>query len=453
MSSATTPPALPRAAARLLLLCAVQVLGVYAWHALTRGAAAPFSTDDILGAFGVVWMVPALWLAAWQLTGLRDLRRALLGAAATLAMCVATFFAALVLGLFSAGLLALPTGAAGVVLIALFVARQEAAEDDMPRPAWPHVVGLLLALAGLIPAWLGTFERFHAEIPPAGASFGGLAAALLPYVLIFLPHGLLALAVRPGPAPLPWRRGGTMLAAGLLAPAAFQGPAWMATLPGRIAAEHAELRLFVEAGGRQSGLHPGAQVEAAMGGRRILFTVPEGWLGLHPGRPVAPELPRAIEIAPDPRLPLPAPPLRRLRLAAAIELPMVAVGAAGPEHAAWHPHGCTAPDAAGLVLCRQLAFRDDRVADAEVAARLPEAALPRRILARFETGESGWLMLAPGLQGRCYAREACRLRFAAEDGIEVEAEVPAAAGDDWPAVRAAVAALLRQAAGLELAPR
>jgi hypothetical protein len=445
MSSATTPPALPRAAARLALLCAVQALGVHAWYALTHGAAAPFGSDDVVGALGVIWMVPATWLAAWQLTGTRDIRRALLGAAATLAMCVATFAAALLLGLFSVGLLALPTGAAGVVLIALFLAGREAAEDAAPRRAWPHVVGLLIALAGMVPAFFNTFESHHAEIPPADATAAGLVGLLLPYVLIFVPHALLALAVRPGPAPLPWRRGAALLAVALLAPMPFHGPAWMATLPGRLAAEHAERRLFFEAGGRQAGLHPGAQIEAAMGGRRLVFTIPEGWLGLYPARPAEPEWPRMIEIAPDPRRPPPDPPIRRLRLAAAIDLPQVPLGAAGPEHAAWHQHGCTAPDADGLALCRQLAFREGRSADHDAAALLPEATLPQRILTRFETGESGWLMQAPGLQGRCHAREACRLRFAAEGGIEVEVEVPAEDGARWQAVRAAVAALVAPA--------
>lgn len=451
MSSAITAgaDALPRAAARLALLIMVQGAAVYAWHALTRGDAAPVFPDGLAGSLGVIWMVPAFWLTAWQLTGLRGLRRALLGAAATFAMCLATFAAALLLGVFSVGLLALPAGAVGVVGIARFLAWQEAAEDGTPPRAWPHVAGLLLALAGLVPAFLNTLERFHAEIPPASATAAGLAGMLLPYVLIFLPHALLAMATRPAPEPLPWRPGGVMLAVVLLAPMPFLGPAWVVALPGRIAAEHAEHRLFVTAGGWQAGLHPGAQVEAGMGQGRIIFTIPDGWLGLHPVRPEA-DLPRSIEIAPDPRLPPPAVPVRRLRLAAAIDLPRVTPGAAAAQHAGWHLHGCTDPDAAGLVLCRQLAFGGGRGPDADVAARLPEAELPRRMLARFETGASGWLMLAPGMTGRCHVREACRLRFTAAGGIEVEAEVPAETGVRWQEVRAAAAALVRGAAGLVL---
>lgn len=452
MSSATTPvraPAIGHAAARLAMLCATQAAGVVAWHALTRHDAAPIGSDGLIGGLGAIWVIPALWLAAWQLTGIADRRRALAGAAVTLGMCIATFAAALVLGLFSMGLLALPAGAVGVVLIARFLARQEAAADGTAPRAWPHVVGLLVAFVGLLPAVLSTGEGFIAEIPPQGATAAGLALLLLPSVAIFLPHALLAMALRPGPAPLPWWRGGALALAALVAPMPFMGPAWLIGMPGRIAAEHAEHRLFIEAGGWRSGLHPGAVVHGAMGDGPVAFTVPQGWLALHPPQP-DPEPPRSIEIAPDPRLPPPVAPIRRLRLAAAVDMPLLPMGAAGGDHAAWHPQGCTGPDAAGLVLCRQLAFAGGRRADPAMAAMLPEAELPQRMVARHETGEGGWLMLAPGLRGRCHLREACRLRFAAAGGREVEVEVPAEDGRDWRDIRAATARLLRDAAGLEL---
>lgn len=441
---------MPQLAARVVALCAVQGAAVYAWDALTRGPMSPIPPDSIIGGLGTFWMVPAAWLAAWQMLALADLRRALRGAAITFGLCVVTFGLALVAGLFSAGFLALPVGALGVVMIARDVARREAAEDGTPPRSWPHVVGLLLALAGLLPAVLSIGERFHPDIPPRAATGLGLALVLLPSVVIFLPHALLASAVRPrGPAP--WRRGAAMLAILLAVPMPFLGPGWMLQMPGRIAAEHAELVLFQEAGGWERGFHPGQVVSADLGLRRLDLTVPEGWLGLHPRGP-QPEPARAIEIAPDPRLPRPASAIRRLRLAPAVDVPIISLGAARVEHAGWHPMGCTAPDAAGLVRCRQLAFHDGRTPDDEVAALLPEASLPGRVLAQYAIGPRAWRVEAPGLRGDCYLRESCRLRFAAADAIEVEVEVPAAIDLDWQALRAAVAVLVGGAAGLALQP-
>lgn len=435
-------------AAHLLLLGGALSAAVLAWHALTLGDAAPIGSDGMLGGLGAIWLVPSAYLAAWQVLSLRGLRGALAAAAVTTALSLGVFAAAFLLGLVSFGLLSLPVGAVGVVVIACVVARREAAETGVAPRRWPRVAGLLLAFAGLFPAFLGTIESVHAEIPPRAASGTGLAAMLLPYVLIFAPHAVLTLATR-APPPPPWRRGAVMVAAALLLPVPALGPAWIVALPGRIAAEHAERRLFVDAGGWGTGLHAGARLEAVMGSLRLEFTVPEGWLGLHPARR-GPGLPYSIEIVPDPRQPPPALPIRRLRLASAFEVPMVPLGAAGPEHAAWRPLGCTVPDAAGMMLCRQLAFDGTGAPDAELAARLPEAALPRRVLARYGTGETGWLMLGPGMSGRCHARAVCRLRFAVPGGVEVEAEVPAEAGERWPEVREAVGLLLRQATGLEL---
>lgn len=437
-------------AAHLLLLGAVLGAAVLAWHALTLGDAAPIGSDGMIGGLGAIWVVPAAYLAAWQVLSLRDLRHALAGAAVTTALSLGVFAAAFALGLISFGLLSLPAGAVGVIVIAHVVARRQAAETGAAPRRWPHVAGLLLAFAGLVPTFIGTIESFHAEIPPRAASGAGLAAMLLPYVLIFAPHAVLALVTR-APPPPPWRRGAVMATAALLLPAPFLGPAWMVALPGRIAAEHAERRLFVEAGGWGAGMHAGTQLEAAIGEVRLGFTVPEGWLGLHPARRAA-ELPYSIEIVPDPRLPPPALPIQRLRLAAAFEVPMVPLGAAGADHAAWRPLGCTLPDAAGMMLCRQLAFDGTGAPDAELAARLPEAALPRRVLVRYGTGETGWLMLGPGVNGRCHARGVCRLRFAVAGRMEAEVEVPAEAGERWQEVREAAALLLRQAAGLELVP-
>jgi hypothetical protein len=447
MSSRTT---LARAMARLALLCAAQSAVVLAWHALTRDETATIPSDGLIGGLGAIWLIPAAWLAAWQLTGIADWRRALAGAAITLCLCIATFALALLLGLFSLGLLSLPVGAAGVVLIALFLARREAAEDGAAPCAWPHVVGLLVAFVGLLPAVLSTGERFDFDIPPQGATGGGLALLLLPSVAIFLPHALLGMALRPGPAPLPWRGGVGLVLLALAAPMPALGPGWVADVPARIAAEHAEHRLFITAGGWRSGVHAGGVLQAAMGEGPVAFTVPQGWLALHPAQPDL-EPARSVEIAPDPRLPPPTVPIRRLVLAAAVAAPMVTPGGAGAAQAGWHPHGCTRPDADGLSLCRQLAFANGREAAPALVTMLPEAELPRRLLAQYAAGPAGWLMLAPGLRGVCYLGEACRLRFAVVGGREMEVEVPAEPAPAWRNIRAEAARLLRDATGLELA--
>ncbi|BDG75114.1 hypothetical protein [Roseomonas fluvialis] len=435
MSSGT-----PDLVARLALLLAVQAAAVLAWDALTRGPMATIPPDSVIGGLGTFWMVPAAWLAAWQVLALTDLRRALSGAAVTFVLCVVIFAVALVAGLFSAALLALPAGAVGVVLIARFIARREATEDGAPPRAWPHVVGLLVALAGLLPAVLSIGERFHPDIPPRAATAAGLALLLLPSVAIFLPHALLALAARPhGPAP--WRRGAAMLAVVLAVPMPVLGPGWMFATPGRVAAEHAEHVLFSEAGGWERGYYPGQVMTADLGLRRFSLTVPQGWLGLHPPWP-QPEPARAIEIVPDPRLPPPALPFRRLRIAPAVENPMVPVGAAGTGQADWHLMGCTAPDDQGISLCRQLGFRDGRETDAAMATLLPEETLTRRMLARYAIGPAAWRVLGPGLHGECYLRETCRLRFAVPDAIELEAEIPATIDPDLPQLRAGAAVLM-----------
>ncbi len=435
MSSGT-----PGILARLVLLLAVQSLAVLAWYALTRGPTAPLPPDTVAGGVGIFWVVPAAWLAAWQVLALASLLQALAGAAITLGLCVATFWLAVLAGVFSAGLLALPMGALGVVAIARFVARREAAEDGTPPRHWPHVAGLLLALAGLLPAIFSTGERFHPDIPPRAATGLGLALMLLPLVAIFLPHAVLALAVRPrGPAP--WKRGAAMLGILLVAPMPVLGPGWMVATASRVAHDYAEYLLFTEAGGWERGFHAGEVMTADLGRRRLDLTVPQGWLGLHPRGP-QPEPARAIELAPDPRLPAPALPIRRLRLTPAVDEPLVAVGAAGTEHAAWHPVGCTAPDAAGVALCRQLAFRDARAPDEAVATMLPEATLTRRVLAEYAIGPGAWRVLAPGLRGECYVRERCRLRFALPDAIELEVEVPATMALDVAGLRAGALAVV-----------
>jgi hypothetical protein len=435
MSSGT-----PGILARLVLLLAAQSLVVLAWYALTNGPTAPLPPDTVAGGVGIFWVVPAAWLAAWQVLALASLRQALGAAAITLGLCVATFWLAVLAGVFSAGLLALPMGALGVVAIARFVARREAAEDGAPPRYWPHVAGLLLALVGLLPAIFSTGERFHPDIPPVAATGLGLALMLMPLVAIFLPHALLALAVRPG-GPAPWRRGAAMLAILVVAPMPVLGPGWLVGTPGRVAHDYAEYLLFTEAGGWERGFHAGEVVTADLGRRRVDVTVPQGWLGLHPRGP-QPEPARVIELAPDPRLAPPVLPIRRLRLAPAVDELLVALGAAGAEHANWHLIGCTAPDAAGVAMCRQLAFRDARMPDEAVAAMLPEATLTRRLLARYAIGPGAWRVLAPGLRGSCYIRETCRLRFALPDAIELEVEVPAAMDLDVTALRAAALAVI-----------
>lgn len=435
MSSGTTDIVV-----RLVLLLAAQSVAVLAWYALTRGPTAPLPPDTVAGGVGIFWVVPAAWLAAWQVLALASLRRALAGAAVTFGLCVATFWLAVLAGVFSAGLLALPMGALGVVAIARFVARREAAEDGTPPRQWPHVTGLLLALAGLLPAIFSTGERFHPDIPPVAATGLGLALMLMPLVAIFLPHALLALSVRPG-GPAPWRRGAAMLAILAVAPMPVLGPGWLVGTPGRVAHDYAEYLLFTEAGGWERGFHAGEVVTADLGLRRLDLTVPQGWLGLHPRGP-QPEHARAIELAPDPRLPAPALPIRRLRLAPAVDEALVAVGAAGAEHADWHLLGCTAPDAAGIAMCRQLAFRDARMPDDTVAAMLPEATLTRRLLARYAIGPGAWRVLAPGLRGTCYIRESCRLRFTLPDAIELEVEIPATMALDVAGLRAGALAVV-----------
>ena len=167
MSSGTQaigPVMQPRAGASLLhlgLLGAVMLLGVLAWHALTRGLAPPIGRDGIMGALGAIWMVPAIYLAAWQVLSFTSLRRALAGAAILAGLSVATFFAALGLGLISFGLLALPAGAVGVVVIGRILAGWDAADAAPASGAGRavHVGGLMIALAGLIPAVIGMSEN------------------------------------------------------------------------------------------------------------------------------------------------------------------------------------------------------------------------------------------------------------------------------------------------------
>jgi hypothetical protein len=437
------------AAGQVAMLAAVVAGGVYGWYALFGGpvTALPFAEGPVLSG-APIWLLPAWYLSAWQILAFASPWRALLGAAASLGLSFATFALAIVLGLVSAWLLVLPVGLIGVMLIARDLARRDAA-DAAPgagAPRWAHLVGLMAGLVGLFPALIQTGEHFGMPYPPWGITGGGIALLLAPVVLICLPHALLTLPRRtPAGPPRPVaRRAAVLLVLTWLPGALALGPFWPALLPARNAALHEEIRLFREAGGHYVGRHAGEAMHATPGPRAVALTVPEGWLGLEDRHRIPDEAPRSIEIARDPRRPAPDALLRRIRLQAPPDRPELTVE---PGRVAL---GCTAPDPAmgGVSTCRQLAFEHGETPHPILVARLPEAALIRRLYAPWGSSSEAYLLVGPGLFAWCRLERDCALRLATAEGVEAIVEVPEAAAPRWREAREEAARLLRDAAGL-----
>lgn len=439
------------AARQVVLLALVVGAGIYAWYGLFGGPVAvrPWADDPLISA-APIWVLPAWYLMAWQVLAFASLRQALIGAAVSLGFSLATFWLAFGLGLISAGLLVLPVGIAGVVLIALELARRDRADAAPGTCAarWTHLVGLLLGFAGLLPALLHTNDQFGMPYPPAGISAGGILSLLAPLLLICLPHAILTLASRApdGPPRFAPRRAGALLLLTWLPGALALGPFWPALLPSRHAALHEELRLFREAGGYYVGRYAGEAMRASPGPRAVVLTVPEGWLGLQDRHRAPEEAPRSVEIVRDPRSAVPGALLLRLRLQAPVGRPELSVE---PGRVAF---GCTAPDPAmgGAFACRQLVFEHGEEPHPTLVARMPEAALVRRLHGPFEGASDAYRLVGSGLFARCRLEHGCTLMLATREGVEALVEIPEASAARWREARSEAARLLRDVAGLTL---
>ncbi len=438
------------AAGRVALLGLVVGMGVLAWYALLGGPVPALAdAEDLLLGLAPIPLLPGFYLAAWQVMTFGSLRRALTGAAVSLALCTATFFVALGLGLVSAGLLTLPAGLVGVVVIARDLARRDA-DDAAPGPGAgrrAHMIGLLLGYVGLLPALLQAPEAYGGPVAPCGVTALGLLGLLAPMVLICLPHVLLTApwGAR-APRGRPGRAGAVLLLLAWMPGAFTLGPLWPLRIAPRQAAFHVELLLFQEAGGYGPGRYAGEVIEAIPGPHAVTFVVPEGWLGLVDRRHRPRGAARSIEIAPDPRATTPEALLRRLRLQAPFGSPALS---AAPDR---HELGCTAPDPAlgGAFLCRQSQFAEADAANPALLARLPDASIAGRLYARWHAGSAGYLAAGPGLAAWCNLGAACTLRFMTREGAEVAVEIPEPAFPRWREARAEAARLLQAAAGLTL---
>ncbi len=441
------------AALQVVLVAAVVAAGVYGWHALAAGPVPVLQdTTGVILDTAPIWVLPAWYLAAWQLLTFASLRRALLGVAAMAGLCLLTFILALLLGLVTGGILALPVGLVGILVIARLLARWDAADAAPMAGAGrlAHVLGVLAGYVVLIPALLMLRDEYGREVPPLAVSAGGLAVLLAPVVAVGLPHAVVTAwrraAGRPWPVLLP--RAAVLLLLAWMPGAIAIGPAWPLQVHARNLALHEDILLFRAAGAYWPGRHAGETMRAAPGARAVTLVVPEGWLGLDDRYRALEETPRSLEIARDPRAAPTDPPMLRLRLEAPVAVPVLA-GETGRGYAL----GCTAPDPArgGLVACRQWAFDDDGQPDPALVALLPAAALTRRIVVREALWQQGYLLAGPGLLARCRVGHSCTLHFNVPEGPEVLLEVPEAAAPRWRALRDAAARLLHEAAGLDLA--
>ncbi|WP_198378648.1 hypothetical protein, partial [Neoroseomonas rubea] len=223
------------AARQVVMLAAVVAGGAYGWYALFGGPVAvlPFADGPLFGG-APIWLLPAWYLAAWQILAFASLRRAVVGAAVSLGLSLGTFVLAVALGLVSVGLLVLPAGIAGVVLIARDLARRDAAEaaPGAGAPRWAHLAGLMAGLVGLFPALMHTGDHYGMPYPPWGVTAAGIFLLLAPMVLICLPHALLTLPWRAPagpPGPVARRAAGLLLLAWLPGALAI-GPFWPALL-------------------------------------------------------------------------------------------------------------------------------------------------------------------------------------------------------------------------------
>ncbi|CAH0143620.1 hypothetical protein [Roseomonas sp. CECT 9278] len=433
------------------LVALVVAAGVLGWHALVAGPE-PVLHDrsGILLDTAPIWLLPAWYLAAWQALSFASLRRALRGAAALAGLCLLTFAVALLLGVATAGLAALPVGLAGILVIARVMARYDAA-DAAPAagaPRWAHLVGVLAGYALLIPALLAQRDEYGREVAPLAGSAGGLVVLLAPLVAVGMPHAALTAwrraAGRPWPALLP--RAAVLALLAWLPGAIIIGPAWPLTMPARNLALHEEIALFRAAGAYWRGAHAGDAMRAAPGPWPVTLVVPEGWLGLEDRYRGPEEVPRSLEIARDPRAPPADPPILRLRLEA--PLPVLAA-----EPGRGVALGCAAPDPArgGLVACRQLAFDDQEGPAPALAAMLPEASLTRRVVLREGLSPEDYLLAGPGLLARCRIGGSCTLHLRVVEGPAALVILPEAAALRWREARDAAARLLHDAAGLQVA--
>ena len=473
MKASVAPSAL-QSVLQVMLVALVVAAGVYGWHGLAAGPE-PVLQDrsGIILDTAPIWLLPAWYLVAWQVLSFASLRRAVRGAAAMTGLCLLTFVVALLLGVVSAGLLALPVGLVGILVIARRLARFDAA-DAAPAagaPRWGHVLGVLAGYAMLIPALLAQRDEYGREVAPLATSAAGFVVLLAPLVAVGLPHAVLTAWCRaaarqtpsaaarqtpsaaarrgPGAGERPWPallpRAAVLVLLAWLPGAIAVGPAWPLTTPARNMAMHEEIVLFRAAGAHWRGSHAGETMRAAPGPWPVTLVVPQGWLGLEDRYRAPQDVPRSLEIARDPRAPPTDPPIRRLRLEAPSPL-LATVPGRGQAV------GCAAPDPArdGLVACRQLAFEDDEVPSPALAAMLPEAVLTRRIALREALGRQDYLLAGPGLLARCRIGGSCMLHFRVADGPAVLVDLPEAAAPRWREARDIVARLLSDGAGLEL---
>lgn len=213
-------PAWSAVLVQLALLAAVTIVAVFGALALATANALglPRGWDLV---FAII-IPPAAYLAAWQVLSFPSLRGALRGAVIAAGMCVGAFGATFVAGMATVGF-AVPVAALLCVsVIAAWLARLDDTEAGPGGGAgrFVHTVGLVVFLAGLLPA------AMHVATP----NVGGFSNALL--VVAALPHAFLTAMLRGSalPAASGLRRGAALVALGWILPMPILGWGWIVAL-------------------------------------------------------------------------------------------------------------------------------------------------------------------------------------------------------------------------------
>jgi hypothetical protein len=134
------------------LACAGAWLGYVAVTSFDERALQTFPPG---GRLGLLWYLPAAYLAAWSVLTLRSAVLAFCVPVGVCALCLATFYVTWIAGLFSFGLLVLPVSRVLVVVIALAlwrVQRADAEDGGSTASAAAHVAMLLPALFVMVGA-------------------------------------------------------------------------------------------------------------------------------------------------------------------------------------------------------------------------------------------------------------------------------------------------------------
>jgi hypothetical protein len=133
------------------------------------------------GPAGMIWFVPAVYLAAWQVLVFRTLSVAIAGAVLLTVLSFATFLFAWIVGLFSLGLLVPPASIIGMCVMVVALTGLQGRDADTPTnaaSAKAHGFGAGLFVVGFLvsmPAILG-----KSDIPPLSImpSWQGIAALI-----------------------------------------------------------------------------------------------------------------------------------------------------------------------------------------------------------------------------------------------------------------------------------